>query len=80
MELRPHALFILVRGFVTDSFLYPVASIFRMAWFAARRPAPLVDERALSEAVLAHIPLPRAPPSALGGLTAFIRLTRLGPV
>lgn len=74
MELRPHALFILVRGFVTDSFLYPVASIFRMAWFAARRPAPLVDERALSEAVLAHIPLP------LGGLTAFIRLTRPGPV
>lgn len=51
-----------------------------MAWFAALLPAPLVDEWALSEAALAHIPLPRAPPSALGGLTAFIHLTRLGPV
>lgn len=67
MLLRPHALFILVRGFVTDSFFYPVASIFRMAWFAALLPAPLVEEWALSETVLAHIPLPRALPSALGG-------------
>lgn len=65
--------------FVTDSFFYPGASIFRMAWFAALLPAGLVDERAVSGVVLAHIPLPRALGSALGGLTAFIRLTRLGP-
>lgn len=57
-----------VRGCVTDSFFYPVAAIFRLAWFAAPLPARLVDEWPLSEAVLAHIPRDQA----------FIYLTRLG--
>lgn len=68
MLLRPHALFIVVRGFVTDSFFYPVAAIFRMAWFAAPLPARLVARRPLSEVALAHILWDQA----------FIRFTQLG--
>lgn len=39
-----HALFIDIRWFVTDSFSYPVAAIFHMAWFTMPLHAPLVDE------------------------------------
>ncbi len=76
-SLWPHALFIVIRWFVTDSFFYPVAAIFHMAWFTVPLHARLVDEWLLRGIILAHIPLPRAQRSALRGLTAFIQLTGL---
>lgn len=71
----PHALFIVIRWLVTDSFFYPVAAIFHMAWFTVPLHARLVDEWLLRGIILAHIPLTRAQRSALRGLTAFIQLT-----
>lgn len=47
MLLRLHALFIAIREFVTDSFSYPVAEIFHMAWFAAPLHVRPVDVRPL---------------------------------
>lgn len=72
--ISPHALFIVVHGFVIDSFFYPVAAIFHMAYFAAPLRARRLDEWLLVVIILAHIPLPRAhrsPPS--GVLTAFVQ-------
>lgn len=69
--LRPHALFMVVRGIVTDSFFYPVVAIFRMAWFAAPLPAGLVDERPISEIVLAHILWDRAFILGLGVMSGY---------
>lgn len=72
-----YALFIVIRWFVTDSFSYPVAAIFHMAWFTMPLHAPLVDEWLLRGIILAHIPLPRVQRSALRGLTAFIQIIGL---
>lgn len=72
--LSQHALFIFIRWFVTDSFSYPLAAIFHMAWFTMPLHARLVDEWLLRGIILAHIPLPRVQRSALRGLTAFIQL------
>ena len=69
-----YALFIVIRWFVTDSFLYPLAAIFHMAWFTMPLHARLVDEWLLRGIILAHIPRPRVQRSALKGLTAFIQI------
>lgn len=72
--LSQHALFIFIRRFVTDSFSYPLAAIFHMAWFTMPLHALLVDQWLLRGIILAHIPMPRVQSSALRGLTAFIQL------
>ena len=83
--LFPHALFIDISSFVTDSCSYPVAAIFHMAWFTMPLHARPVDEWLLGEGrggggggvILSHIALPRAQGSALVGLTAFIQIIGL---
>lgn len=72
--LSLHALFIVIHWFVTDSFSFPVAAIFYMAWFTMPLHVCLVVECLLGVIILAHIPLPRAQRSAPRGLTAFIQI------
>lgn len=64
------------RSLVTDSFSYPVAAIFHMAWFTVPLHARPVDEWLLSGIPVPHIPLPHAQRSALRGLMDFIQITR----
>lgn len=64
------------RWLVTDSFSYPVAAIFHMAWFTVPLHARPLHEWLLSGITVAHIPQPRAHRSALRGLMAFIQITR----
>lgn len=69
-----HAVFIVIHWFVTDSFSYPVAVIFYMAWFTVPLHDCLVVEWLLRVILLAHIPPPRVQRSAPRGLTAFIQI------